>query len=258
MSRRPLSLLVVCVGFGLTLSACGSRAASTAIRVGDRTISRATVGKMAATVVGGDFFQATGLLAPIGLVTDPPTYARCIAVAGVTRSRPTQSPGASHQQLRGKCEQLAHAVRRQAVEYLLDLLVTEGQDAELGIKVDEREVQQLFERIRSERFPRPAELARYLADRRWTLADELWLVRKDLLSSKLLAGLQHRFGSESESAQRYFKESSRRWIEKTSCSPGYVVEQCKPGTISKGTPTASPATLIEEIVMANTRDRVRP
>jgi hypothetical protein len=142
------------------------------------------------------------------------------------------------------CGKLHQAVREQALSYLIESQWNIGQDTEQGLRVTDPEVEQEFKRLRAERFPKEAELQQYLANRGWTLADELYLIKRDLLASKLQGKLSK---TDSESAySRYFQEATTKWTAMTSCRTGYVVKECM--QYHTPSPVPAPAVLIEELL----------
>jgi hypothetical protein len=81
----------------------------------------------------------------------------------------------------------------------------------------------------------------FLASRRRSIADELLLIKLDLLSQNAAAKLK---GSE---ATVKLTEAGQRLTAKTSCLQGYVVQHCKQYTPSSTSTMPSSAVLVEQV-----------
>ncbi|HEY4452292.1 MAG TPA: hypothetical protein VGN13_11950 [Solirubrobacteraceae bacterium] len=197
------------------------------------------------TLAGGDFYELSrGHTVPTGLVSDPPDYRACVAHLGASVAGPPTGRPPSAAELLRKCSQLYAALREQAVSYLVNASWTIGLYGEVGIQATPGEVNRLFEQIRAREFPAATQLTHYLAARRWTLADELFVVRQDLLSQKV----QARLSAGGQQAYASLTEHAQRWTAKTTCRAGYVVRHCAQFTESRTAGAApSPAVLMEQI-----------
>jgi hypothetical protein len=113
----------------------------------------------------------------------------------------------------------------------------------LGVTASDGEVLQLFKRVKAQEFPTQAEQQQYLASRRLSLADELFLLKINLLGQKLLSKLT----TEGNQGTARLAKAEQVWTAKTSCRPGYVVQHCKQfkGASTTSTPPAS--VLIEQV-----------
>jgi hypothetical protein len=206
-------------------------------QVGNALITRAQVNHWMSTLLGGDFYENKRIVAPKGLVADPPDYPRC--VASLRRFAVSAKPSTA--ELEGKCHELNEALKQQALELLIESQWSINRGAELGLKVGQVEIQKAFNRLSAREFPTVAALHRYLALRGWTLSVELDLVRRDLLGTKLLQKLKG-----TRALTRFSRESTRKDKAETSCRLGYVVESCREYSGSASM-TLSPAVLIEQI-----------
>jgi hypothetical protein len=196
------------------------------------------------TLAGGDFWELSHKhTIPAGLVSDPPNYTRCVDRLGAVSAAAGQKHTTA--ELLRKCRQLYQALKQQAVSYLVGAQWRIALDAEVGITASDKEVDELYRQTRREEFPSDADQARYLAERRRTLADELFVLKLDLLSQKTIAKLEA--GGRPLLAK--FNAAGRRWEGKTSCHPGYVVLHCK-GFVAEPQPSASlpPASILMEQV----------
>ncbi|HXN39416.1 MAG TPA: hypothetical protein VN892_15370 [Solirubrobacteraceae bacterium] len=271
--HRTTHLLGTLVATSLALAgltACGSSNSGTATQassdgssggpivaqVGSSSITRSTLSHWMATIVGGDYDESLSHPAPKGLVSDPPNYPRCVAAIetiGPPKTT-TETPQQIHSGLVGDCHQLYESLKQQALAYLIQGLWSVAEGAEEGIVVSSAEIQKAFERLKAERYPKEAELAAYLAGREWSVSDELYLIKRDLLDARIGAkheqALRKTVKGGREALERAVLElaihNQKNWIAKTSCSPGYVViSECKQykGPETNGAPDA----LLEQI-----------
>lgn len=254
---KPIRASLVVLFVVATLSACGggttTTATTTAKNGGDAPLSGSTVarvGKIAVTtslldhwmptLMGGDFYELTHVKAPPGLVSEPANYRHC--ESGLK----ALVPSLAGQALATHCRDLYVALREQAVSYLLNADVEIEQAAEQGITVGQGEVEQSFDRLKAEQFPAEAEVQKYLADRNWSLSDELFLVKRNLLGTRLLAKVRQKLGGQGEQAlDAFYRTNGQKWTEQTACRAGYVVIGCRNYT-SPASPY-SPALLIEQL-----------
>jgi hypothetical protein len=245
-------LAVTLTGCGESKSAGASKdSAQVVARVGSSPISRAAVGHWMSALAGGDYFELSRHhKVPGGLVSDPPDYRRCVvSLEAAAASSPSSAPKPPGVQLLGKCQALYRALKLQATAFLVRGQWLIGLAREQGISPSDGEVKRFFKRSEGERFPKQSELRQYLTDRRSTLADELFVVKLDLLAQKLqqklAAGKQ---AQDSKLLQSRIAQAEASWDAKTSCSPGYVVEHCKQYTGQASLPeSSSPAVLLEQV-----------
>lgn len=251
--RSLLSLSIALVLAPVSLAACGgsSQGASDVVaRVDARPITRALLNHWTATFVRGDYYAVTRKKAPVGLASDPPDYGTCASAAKQVRSPTTTRPPLSEAQLREKCHVLYATVEREALGYLITVLWSEGQAKERGYTITAADVAERIAQTQRESYPGRGAFANYLVSKGWTRADLNVIVRRNLLEGEVLKTLEARAGKGSTSEGRLaslLQENARKWTLKTSCSAGYVVEQC--GQYKGGAPkTQSAAVIFEEMV----------
>ena len=191
------------------------------------------------SIVGGDFFENSGVVAPRGIVSVPPRDAVCAA-----RLKPVEGTKLklTSAMLISKCQQLYVAVEEQALTYLIQAQWAVEIDAELGLHVTTAEVQQEFHRLAEKYYPTEAALHTYLGERGWSLSDELFLIKKDLLTNKLSKKLQ----AGGQGFGKYVVQAEKRWTARTSCRKAYAVSQCRE-TAAPSANAPSANMLIEEI-----------
>lgn len=214
------------------------------VRVGGDPITKASLNQWMSILGGGDFYELSHITIPKGLVSEPLDYARC------TADLTTLAPKLDAKQLRAKCLLLHQALRLQTLGYLIGAQQEFGEEGEVGARVTGGEIQRALKAVKAEQFPTEAEFQQYLAERDWTPSVERFIIKRDLLSEKTAGVLSKRFSSQA-AAIAYLNVLKKRWIARTSCSPGYVVLHCveyKPGTPESTIPP--PANLIKEVVAA--------
>jgi hypothetical protein len=258
MSTRVISALVVSLLAIVGAAGCGGGGggipAGAVAQVGDTAITTAELNHWMSTLVGGDFYEVgRGHPAPAGLVSEPPNYARCVASleAAMPRTRAASStPGSSpasdtatHPNLLVKCHQLYQALRFQTAAYLVNARWTTAVYADLGITASDADVQRLLAEVKEREFPKPGQFEQYLAINHRSLADELFVLRLNVLSNKL-ARRAHAEGT--RAVIRRLSEAGQKWTAKTECRPGYVVQHCRQfRKVPEKTP--DPGILLEQV-----------
>jgi hypothetical protein len=214
-------------------------------RVGDYSITKATLNRWMSFIVGGDFYETSQLRAPKGLISDPPRYKKCSAtlkkVVAVTAN---PRPRSAEPYLTSKCKELYQGIKEQALGYLIESRWSVDFGAEQGLHVSDADASKAFRRLEAQLFPKQGMLERYLADRGWTIPVEMVLVRRELMYSKL----KHKFASTGgeEALTNFVREATKKWTIKTTCREGYVVEQCNHHR-ETSIATRSPAAVIKEL-----------
>jgi hypothetical protein len=208
-------------------------------RVGSQSITMAMLDRWTPMVLGTAYAETGGGPPPKGLLGEPPRYATCVAALRKLAGGGIQAASRATQFER-RCQMLYKAIRVQTVLYLLDRQLRIVEAAEAGVKVSGEEARRFFASTKAELFPTEADLQAYLANKGWTLAEAISSSEQELLSSRLL-----RFAETNTSK---YGAIAKKWMALTSCSPGYVVEQCKQYRASATPPTSpSAAVQIEEI-----------
>jgi hypothetical protein len=235
----PLALTVGLVVLGLC--SCGSSNGPTVATVGKTKISRSTLNHWMNTMVGGDYQELVGDPAPAGLVSEPANYGRCVTAA--KRIKPKSLPAPNEAQLRIRCRQLHTAVKEQALNYLISALWRTEEGAELRQGVSEDELSQKLQEIAYREYKSPAAFRRFLASRHWSIADERYLLKRNLLDTKFLERLKRRVAALGGGEKAYTKltsENIAKWRAKTSCSSGFAAWQCS----AEGSTGAEPSVAV--------------
>ena len=163
---------------------------------------------------------------PKGEVPDPPEFTACIAYTRTTAGTPRSgqaSPTNAH--LKRLCRERYESVRTHMLTILISFTWLNAESAAQDIKLSDDEVQKRFARFEHEEFGSDAAFRRYQKYTGANLADELLLTRMDLLSSKLEEKIISTKGT--PGARTYYHDFPHRWAAKTSCSPGYIIPDCK-------------------------------
>jgi hypothetical protein len=241
---RLASLLLAVVGLAAGTAGCGGSDPSGVVgAVGERTITRSEVNHWMGEIVGGEFYELShGRWMPLGLVSDPPNYQGCVRRVESILVTPSGRVRPSGVDLLTKCRELHQAVKSQAMGLLVALHWTVGVLGEVGLHVSEAQTQRALTLLKAQQFPKQGAWKQYLASRRRTVADELALLKLDLLGHKAERVLHSKQGI------TRVTEAEQRWTAKTTCTPGYVVKSCKQYVAQQSTSTSPPsAALLEQL-----------
>jgi hypothetical protein len=244
---RTLIALSAAVAIATSVAACGGGSASDVVaEVGHTTITKAELNHWMPTLLGGDMYELTDISSPKTVVSEPSNFTVCV------RSLKTVAPDLTTAELTTRCHQLNQLLRVQAVEYLINSDVLIGQAAEVGATVSNREIATAFNELKGRAFPTDAALQLYLQQRDWSLSTELFIIKRNLLGTKLLQKVSAKLGKKpsEEAIDRYYKTLNNRWLAKTTCRPGYIVEGCRQYKKPKTPAKTSPAIVIEETLTA--------
>ncbi len=112
---------------------------------------------------------------------------------------------------------------------MLDILITNywlsGEGAAKGFAVTDAEVKQTIDR----QFASPAAFHRFLAITGESASDERLLLRGDLMATKLqqAAAGEKGLSASQQALAKFINDFSAKWSARTSCKPGYVVQECR-------------------------------
>ena len=128
------------------------------------------------------------------------------------------------------------ALENQVLGFLISSQWVLAEAAHLGIDVSEAEVRRRLHQITAKQFPKASQLKHYLASIGETEADLLMRLKVELLEAKIAKSVTA--GKTASTEPRlllsdFQKSFEARWRARTSCRPGYVMEDCKE---YKGTP----------------------
>lgn len=249
-TRRNLGSFAVCLAVAC-LAGCGGGASGDVVaQVGGSTITKGELNHWMSTLAGGDFYEvAKAHTVPAGLVSEPANYGACVAhleaIAAISDAGPARPTAA---QLLKKCRELQQGLKLQALNFLVQSRWLIGLYGEAGLKATDAEAMQLLKRVKAEQFP-DEKLQQYLARRRRSLSDELFVMKLNVLQQKVTQKLN----AGGQQALAAFAEAGQRWTAKTSCRAGYVVQHCKQYSGQPTSALPSPAVLLEQIAVITGR-----
>lgn len=242
-AARALAALVLPAAV-LAIGGCGGGGGNGVVaRVGGYSITTGMLNHWMSNEVGEDYYLTSTHRVPAGLVSEPPNYRRCIAaLKGVApfpgKGQPKQPTAL---ELAGKCQQLHRAIKEQALDFLISAYASTAFAASRGIQVSDQDARRRLAEIQAERFPRKGALARYLANRNRTYADQLFYVKVNLITQRLLANVKP------GDAQAFAKLSVEAKQVPVSCSKGYVVHGCRQFRGSSGASGTPASIVLQEI-----------
>jgi hypothetical protein len=212
--------------------------------VGRHVISSAMLSEWMVEQVGETYYLAATHKAPPRLVSEPADYPACVASLKRVAPYPGEKPPVALQsaaQLRARCEALYEAIKRDTLDYLVRSYLGIDFAAAHGIAFTDAEVQQGLQRYKREHYPKPGEFEHVLATRTRTLAQELFILKNDLIQQKILPKLL------AGPSSRLYKEALHDPTTAT-CPPGFLVEHCYGHKPTSPRPDGvSAAVMLEEI-----------
>jgi hypothetical protein len=248
-TKPPIVLGALALALGL--SACsGSREGPTIAIAGKTKISKVTINHWMDVVLGGDYAAALNERAPDGLVSDPPHYTHCVSAAEEIVPKVSGKPKLSKTQLREKCIQLNTAIREQALAYVLSVIWSHEEGAELGIPLpSEREISSHLRDLIYSQFKSPANFQKVIAKQHRSLADVRFLLARNIIQTQIYARIKARaadLGGGRPTIYKLVSQNNAKWQAKTSCSSGYRAWECKQyGSTGEAKPPA--AVVLEEL-----------
>jgi hypothetical protein len=250
LSHRRLIGCALAVGLALSLAACGGGGEKTVATIAGHTkVSQAMLNHWMVVVLGGDYRAALGELAPEGLVSDPPDYGRCVAVAGRIAPKVGGKPVLSRSQLQLKCRQLNAGIREQTLNYVLSVLWARERAAELGLRMpSEGEISSRLRALIYGQFKDPQNFRKVIAGQRRSIADVRFLIKRNLLEGEIDPHVKAQAKRRGEGPRGYYKlvlQSNAKWQARTSCSPGYQAWECKQYSGHEAKPP--PAVVLEHL-----------
>jgi hypothetical protein len=230
-ARIVLPLLAALLAL-LLLTGCGGSESVTNIDGSSATISKPMLDHWMRAVVATDFRVSVLRRAPTGLASEPANYPQCVAAAKTVVPRSSSGQlSLTEAEIERKCHQLYQAIRNQTMSYLLSAQWTMLEAKEEGVPLSEAELRQEFLRYQTETFKTTVRYESYLKERRLTLSDVLYQLRRNVLVSRLLPKFQAKVRQTAGDSQAaYVKLALERYrarIAKTRCKAGYVMEDCR-------------------------------
>jgi len=246
---RHLLLPVLAATVLLALSSCGAGSDSLVhIQGSSATITKPMLDHWMGVTVASDFRANVGTKAPLGLVSEPANYPKCVGAAKKVIPRSyTGRLKLSEAEISKKCHQLYQTIKAQTLAYLLSVLWSVREGEEHGIKVSDAEVRGTFKRFSKEYYKSKAGERTYLAERHMVVADVLYQLKRNILTQRLRPVFEaevKKAGGGERTFARLTLANYNGLIAKTTCKEGYVVLGCK-GYREPAVPLPSPSVILE-------------
>jgi hypothetical protein len=229
------------------LAGCGGTDPSANVaQVGQHTITRAMINEWMKPTIGEDYYAVATHEAPPGLVAEPANIPACVTALEKIEPIPGEGPPQpkpTPTELKSKCQQLYEAIRYQTAEFLIGAYWNTDFDASHGITATSQEVQHQLKRFETQHDPTPSDLQTYLTSQHRTLAQQLFHLKLELLTEKLLQT------AKTGGQAAYTKLASEIQASKhpATCTPGYIVEHCNQFKPPSQYPGLPPAVQLQEI-----------
>ena len=248
-SPRHLLPALAAALLALTLASCGAGSDSLVqIKGSSAQITKPMLDHWMRMTVANDFRSNVGTKAPVGLVSEPANYPRCIEAAKKVIARTyTRKLVLSEAAISKKCHQLYQTIKAQTIAYLLSVQWTVLEGEERGVKVSSAELQREFQRFRKASYKTPANERTYLAERHMVAADALYELKRNLLTRQLTPKFEAEVAKAGGGLRTYARLALARYkglIAKTTCRAGYVVLGCR-GYREPAVPLPSPSVILE-------------
>jgi hypothetical protein len=203
----------------IAFTGCGSSNGVHAVAwVGGAPISRASVAHR--MEIENRRLQGASASIP---VPDPPSYARCTAAAQAEQARLKHHRPLPAQQLRRRCARVYVRLKDKAVAFLITADWLEGEAATQRVAVLPSEVAASYQQLLNG--PAGPAFGQRLAAAGMTRADEL----AELRIAKLSLKLREKIAAGNQPLNAFVSAFRRRWRQRTTCRPGYVIPECRNG-----------------------------
>jgi foldase protein PrsA len=169
------------------LAACGTGIPGNAVvRVGDNPITTATFNHwLQVAAISSQGVPQGGRKAQVK-IPRPPDFASCIADKRGQAPKPAKGrPAPTTAQFRAQCKAEYEGLRDQVLQFLISANWIQGEAADQGLKITDKEVTAQFDRLKKQSFQKEKDFRDYLASSGMTMQDLLFRVRSNLLSDKL-------------------------------------------------------------------------
>lgn len=239
------------------LGGCGGSGSPGVAQVGHAKIVQATVEHWARAFAGQAIIIDDGIPAPRALLTNLADERQCAADAAPLAARARLSvvavnrkPAPTVAQLRSGCRELYASARRQATEYLISVQEALVEAEKYGIKVSAQDAQRYLTHWEQATLAAPGELGKYLADRGWTLTDELFDAKRAVLWQRLTQHIRKVADTSGGGETAYadlLRANAREVTKLTRCSAAYMVSSCN-GYRAPAHPELSLAVAAERLI----------
>lgn len=217
---RRVGGLVGLVVVACQLASCGGTASPVVVRVANSTITQTALERWTAIEAAVVYNPNPTRPVPRGAIPDPPGFTGCISYL---RSTGAKAPS---DELKRMCENEYTVLQHQILEILITTRWLTTEAAARGIRVSDAEAR----RVVHEKFKTKAALQRFLTLTGEREADEVFLLKRTMLANRMSASFARPGAppAQTQAAQAaFFMQLVKRWTALTSCSPGYVISQCR-------------------------------
>lgn len=189
---RVLALLSAAVLLVAGVSACGGGVDSNSfVSIGGDNIKKAELEHFL-PIAAQQSSQVPGQKVP---VPDPPDFTKCVAFLKKNQAAPKKGqPRPSDATLKQQCKQQYENIRQQVETYLIQGAWIEGEAADRGIKISDKEVKKQFDIQRRQAYPTVAAYNKFLESSGYTTKDLLFQVKSKLLFDKIQAQILKKAG----------------------------------------------------------------
>lgn len=147
------------------------------------------------------------------------TYLHWLTIANKSQGRPSK----------GQPAPTAAGLLKEVMSFLISSDWVIGEARDLKVSVSAAEVRRAFDRIKGNQFPKQREFIAFLRKSGETIADLLFRVRLNLLSSgiqrHIVAG-HHGSRNQQHALSQFVKGFRAKWMSQTYCAPQYAIEDC--------------------------------
>lgn len=233
MTMRPVRLATAVTASVIAvaaITACGTASSNNEAiaTVGGQTITKAMFDHWFGieAVIVHEAIPGPQQPIPAGEIPDPPNYTACAKfLRAIGPPDTNKSERLTIPQLKARCKQLHENLRLYVLRALISSVQVNAEAKAQKIAVTSQEVKQAFARWKHERFASQSIFQRFSTYSGETATDIELLIRVGLQSHRLEERLRQHGGL--AHAREFNRQSASRWINQTSCSPGYVVPGCK-------------------------------
>jgi foldase protein PrsA len=213
---RFLALGAFFVSTAVALTACGgdSVPGNAVAKVGDNAITNDTFNHWLQVAAISSQGQTGGASAKAA-VPDAPDFKQCIAKKAKSAPKPAKGqPKPTDATFKTQCQQEYDGLKQQVMQFLISSQWIQGEAADQGVEVSQKEVDKQFETTKKQSFPKPADFDKFLKTSGMTLEDIKFRVKLDALSNALRKKITEGKDKVSEKEiQTYYDKNKSRFAQ---------------------------------------------
>src|SRR3954471_6112801 len=195
------------------ISACGdSVPGNSVVRVDDDTIKTSTFDHW--LKVAALSSQPPGSTTKVA-VPDAPDFKKCVAAKQTSAPKPAKGqPKQSTAQFKAQCKQEYEGLRDQVLQFLIQAQWIQGEAADQGVKISDKELKKSFEQQKKQSFPTQKEYNAFLKSSGMTQEDINLRVKLDLLSNKIRTKVTKEQNKVTQAEiQKYYNKNKARFAQ---------------------------------------------